>query len=500
MRYVLDAKTAKEVDRYTIEEIGIPSLVLMERAALAVAKKTAEIAADFGRLVRICAVCGCGNNGADAVAAARILTSQGMNVDIIVVGNDERATKDFSKQIEIAANSSMSFRNVATIPEYDIVIDGIFGIGLGRAVEGEYAEIINLINTSKNIVVSVDVPSGVCASTGNILGTAIKADATVTFGYNKIGLMLYPGKELAGEITVADIGFSVGALKNIPTAMYFTKEDVLGIPERDAYSNKGTYGRCLCIAGNKEMSGAAYLCGASAYRTGVGLVEIFTSEKNETVIRNLLPEAIVTGYNDNNYLELLDNKIHRADTIILGPGLGRDSISTEIVEFVLEKVDTTLIIDADALNIISCNRDLLKKSRANIIITPHIGEMARLTGLSRKEIADDPIKIAKQFANEYNIICVIKDAATVAVQPEPKNRVYINSSGCGAMSKGGMGDVLTGVIAGMLALKLEPFSATAMGIYVHGLAGELAAMDNNEHTIVASDLLQEFGKVLGRRK
>lgn len=521
MKYVLTGAMAKAVDDYTINKIGIPSVVLMERAALETASVVARIAADFGRAVRICAVCGSGNNGADGIAAARILTWQGLPVDIITAGGRGHATEEFKMQLDVAVRSGMKVRNISDtgeydkteamelrteqpvhgelpeiiVKEYDIIVDAIFGIGLSRNISGTYAKIIESINAGNNVVVSVDIPSGVNSDTGCIMGTAVHADATVTFGYNKQGLMLYPGKALAGEVTVADIGFCPEAIRTMSPAMYFTVDDIYGIPVRDEMSNKGSYGRTLVIAGSENMSGAAYLAAASAYRCGAGIVEILTHESNCGVLRSLLPEAIVMGYNAGSAVFAVRESMKKADTIILGPGLSTGPAAVGIVREVLTLSRVLLIIDADGLNIAADNMSLLRNCASTVIVTPHIGEMARLTGLSKEEILADTVSAARDFAIQNNVICVLKNASTVVASYEP--RIYINNSGCGAMSKGGMGDVLTGVIAGMSACRLEPFSAASMGVYVHGLAGEAAAAGRNMHTVLAGDLLEQFGAVMG---
>ena len=488
MKYAVDSKMAEFIDKYTIEDMGVPSIVLMERAALSVAGKVAEVAVNFNHEVKIVAVCGVGNNGADGIAAARILSWQGLNVDIVVVGDETKATKEFLEQKAIAEKSGMHFGNISSIKEYVIIIDALFGVGLSRNVEGVYAEAIDEINAGNSYVVSVDIPSGISASKGSVMGTAVKADSTVTFGYHKIGMLLYPGKEYAGEVTVSDIGFNPNAVTKTNPAMYFVQEDIGRIPKRLTYSNKGTYLRALIIAGNEDMSGAAYLSGAAAYRCGVGLVEIFTHCNNTEVLKRNLPEAIVTGYNEENAKELLEGKIDKADVIIIGPGLGTNETSKTLLDMVIKTAKVPLIIDADGLNILSADKAVLKSYPSTVIITPHIGEMARLTGMDKQDILKDIMGTAKKFSDEYNVICVLKDAASVVTEPQT-GRVYINNSGCGAMSKAGCGDVLTGVIAAMLALRLEPFSAAAMGVYIHGLAGEKATMGINEHSLMASDLI-----------
>lgn len=500
MRYALTAAMAKETDRVTIEEIGVPSVVLMERAAEAVALKTAEIAALFNRGVRVLAVCGCGNNGADAIAAARILSWQGMSVDIAVVGNEEHSTEEYLLQKSIALKSGMTVVNITELPEYDIVIDGILGIGLKGAVREEYEEIIRLINNTRNIVVSVDVPSGVDATTGAVATEAVKADVTVTFGYIKTGILQYPGKLYAGEITVTDIGFYPEAVKSMNPPMYFTPESIQGIPSRKKDANKGTYGRLLVIAGSEDMSGAAYLSGAAALRSGAGLVEIVTHDRNAELIRKMLPEAIVTGYTEDNATDVIGSKLDKSTCIILGPGLSQSYTAEGIVDFVLNNAGIPLIIDADALNIISKDISVLKRYPSAVIITPHIGEMTRLTGMSAEAIKSDRMKVASEFAQNNNSIVVMKDAVTVVAENNSGNRMYINTSGTPAMAKAGLGDVLTGVIAGMYMLGIEPYSAAAMGTYIHGMAGELAAYEMGEHSVIATDVVDCISKVLNTNK
>lgn len=494
MEYAADSKMSKYLDNYTIDKMKVPSLVLMEKAALRVAEKAALKAAAFSGKVRIAAVCGCGNNGADGIAAARILNWQGIKTDIIIVGNEELATEEFKVQKQIGDNSGLNYTVLKAENEYDIIIDAVFGIGLSRVIEGSYADVINRINDSGAYIISVDIPSGINADNGEVMGIAVKADETVTFGYNKIGMMLYTGKEYAGQVTVADIGFAPDVIKSQKAAIYFTKEDIKMIPQRITNANKGTYGRTLIIAGSKNMSGAAYLSAAAAYRCGCGLVEVFTHEKAAPVIKNLLPEAIVTEYNDRKAVAVLKKIIQRADYIVLGPGLSQSVTSQNIVEFVLRNGKIPLILDADALNIISKKPAMLKIYKSTVIITPHIGEMARLTNCAAADIKQSAVNTALSFARDNRVICILKDA--VSVVTEPQGEYYINTSGCQAMAKGGSGDVLTGVIAGMLAVGLEPFYAAMMGVYVHGLAGELAAKEQSMHSVTASDMLDKFGQLL----
>ena len=493
MEYVLNSQMAKEIDRFTIDDIGVPSVILMERAALSVAEKTAETALDYGKNVRICAVCGCGNNGADGIAAARILTWRGIKTDIIIAGDETKATPEFFIQKKIAENSHMNFYDVSKISSYNIIIDAIFGTGLSRRITGNYSDIIRCVNDSEAVVISVDIPSGIDSTTGAVLGVAVRADRTVTFGFRKQGHMLYPGRGYCGAVTVADIGFFPDIVKKLEPAVYYTREDIRRIPERKQYSNKGTYGRTLVIAGSPGMSGAAYLAAAAAYRSGAGLVEVLTDEDNCHVIRTLLPEAIVTGYTCENASDMLESALSRAGCIIIGPGLSKSITAQMLVRNLMKEAKMPVVADADALNIIADDISILAEHGSDVVITPHVGEMCRLSGLDKNEVTGDLIKTASDMAEKYNVICVLKDAATVVAGAD--HRRYINSSGCGAMSKGGMGDVLSGVIAGLLSVGMDMFEAAAMAVYVHGLAGEAAAIGKSSHSVTAGDVLEKLSEI-----
>ncbi len=275
MRYLLDSKGMKEIDRISIDNFKIPALVLMERASLSVAK---VILKNINSKDKILAVCGMGNNGGDAIATARILTDMGYKTDILLLGDENSLSNESKIQLEIAKKMELSILINTNIKEYNIIIDGIFGIGLTRNVEGKFAEIINQINESENTVYSVDIPSGICADSGKIMNYAIIADYTITFGYEKIGLTLFPGISNAGKIIIEDIGFPKKILKKAPFNTFtYTPEDLNLIPKRKDYSNKGTYGNVLIIAGSNNMSGACYLSAKAALMTGCGLVKIITA-------------------------------------------------------------------------------------------------------------------------------------------------------------------------------------------------------------------------------
>ena len=295
MQYITDVREAKEIDRMTIQEIGIPSMVLMEKAALAVAGCVKSNAAPESHVL---AVCGMGNNGGDGVAAARMLWEDGYPVTVSLIGNEENASEEMKKQLDIARKLGIHICTGLPSGEYDVILDALFGIGLSREVTGEFADAINWINEQDALRFAVDVPSGVNASTGEILAVAVVADFTITFGTNKRGIVLFPGCNYAGNVVVADIGFPKKVVEKVlPRTYTLTREDAMEMmPPRILRSNKGSYGKVLVIAGSPEISGACYLSAAAAYRMGCGLVKVFTAAENGPVIKNLLPEALVKTY------------------------------------------------------------------------------------------------------------------------------------------------------------------------------------------------------------
>lgn len=510
MRYLVTGEQMKEIDRYTIETIGIPSLVLMERAAMAVAREAEKLA---GKNDCIWAVCGTGNNGADGIAAARMLAVKGYSVTIIIVGNMERGTREFHTQRMIAGNLKLSVVEWRDFIQgrCDLIIDGIFGVGLGRNVEGEYREVLETLGKIKNAkVVAVDIPSGIHSTTGQIMGIALKADVTVTFGWEKLGSILYPGREYCGNLVLEDIGFPLVSLKRVrPSLWTYGREDLSGLPERPAYSNKGTFGKVLVVAGCKGMCGAAYLAALAAYRMGAGLVKVMTVEENRPILQQLLPEAILAVYNPDELTEdrkgeaagesintmwekRMEKECAWADVVVLGPGIGQEPYVKDLVQSVLTSAYVPIVLDADGLNAMAANPCLEQYYTENIVITPHLGEMSRLTGRTVLEIQRDVVHTALGYSTSRGIICVLKDAATVVANRE--GQCYVNTSGNSCMAKAGSGDVLAGTIAGLLAQGMEPFEAASMGVFVHGLAGDRYRESHSQGEMLARELAQEVGK------
>lgn len=501
MEYLVTGRQAKAIDTYTIEHTGIPSLVLMERASLTIAEETAQVAAQLKLpAVRIAAVCGSGNNGGDGIAAARILHSRGYDVTIFFAGLREKMSPDCQKQLSIAENLSVPISNDTDLDAYNIIIDAIFGIGLDRPVTGTYKDWITAVNSASENggkVIAVDTPSGIHTDSGQIMGTAVHADRTVTFGYIKKGLVLYPGASCAGKVICRDIGFDPAAAKTIGLQyITYTKEDYKRLPKRYADSHKGTYGHVLVIAGSKNMAGAAYFSALAAYRMGAGLVTLYTPESNRCILQQLLPEAVLKTYPDTAPdLSALSDQLNNYQAIILGPGLGQNAASENIVRTVTASdIKIPLIIDADGLNILSKNMEWLSKSTVPTVITPHMKELSRLTGHNIQYLKENLVQVCETFTREYGVICIAKDTRTMII--DNSETIYINLSGNNGMATGGSGDILTGIIAGLCAQHMPLPEAARLGVYLHGCAGDTAAFNKGFHSMTASNILDAIPELL----
>lgn len=537
MRYVLDAASMKNVDYYSINTLGIPSVVLMERAALSVteaieSKVKGNIHTDI-----IC-VCGRGNNGADGLAVARQLYLKGYNVDVYII-NSHASTKEFDIQLNIIKNLGIECINSPDFSKYGVIVDALFGNGLSRELAGEARIVVDTINkcstsvrsqytqnsdnNGNRLVVAVDIPSGISASTGVVMGSAVNADITVTFGFEKIGHILYPAASYCGKIIRKDIGFAQypDMTRDIFTYDYSDISDML--PLRKPDGNKGTFGKALVIAGSRLYGGAAVLSSRAAARIGAGLVRTLTHISNRTAVITGNMECIVDTYDTDeecgdfvkNTETLVDKCIRWADVVCIGPGLSMEESAVKLVRSVSAKKNIKKLYDADALNIIAQYKIELDGSNddvdyeaggnsgnasykddmsdKNVVVTPHIGEMSRLTGLDIAVIKNNPIDTARTYSREHNCVCVLKDARTIVSDGE---RVYINMSGNDGMATGGSGDVLSGIITGLMAQGLTTFEASALGVYIHGCAGDEAALSNGKYSMVAGDIIDNIKNVL----
>lgn len=530
---VLDAVGMKAADRQTIEAVGIPSFVLMERAALAVADRVKAYATKDSH---IGVLCGTGNNGGDGVAVARLLKEAGYDATILLkdaalyraeesaegTPDSERpkqvsGTPEFLQQMKIAVACGVPVCEPWETKSFDIIVDALFGIGLSKPVEGAYADLLEQINRESHIVIAVDIASGISASDGKVCGMALRADETVTFGAAKWGHLLYPGKDYTGKLTVADIGFPEDVMRAQMRGMRLTPEAIERIlPGRPAYSNKGTFGKVAVIAGSKNMAGAAYFAACAAYRMGVGLVKIVTPECNREILQTLLPEAMLTTYTGKEDLpEAVSEAVGFADAVIIGPGLGQSDTAETLVSLLRDvsygrKDAPATVWDADALNTLA---EMMQKEGCisveerleymnaflpeGAVLTPHPGELSRLLGISVSEITDSFLQTAKRIATGSKATYVLKDAVTLTIN---NTGCVVNSTGNNGMATGGSGDVLCGVIAALAAAGKDPFTAAAVGVWLHGAAGDAAQKNVGAAPMIARDLLQAIGALFEEKE
>lgn len=487
----------KASDQETIQEIGIPSLVLMERAALAV--KDTLLNENFP-LNKILILCGSGNNGGDGVAIGRMLHIAGYQVDVCMLGKVDKRSEETKHQIEIAEKYGTNFVNNPEPSEYTTIVDSVFGIGLSRVLSEEYQNLFQKINESNAVVAAVDIPSGIDGNTGAVLGNAIQADYTVTFGFMKPGLLLYPGASYAGIIKVADIGiYEHPSVTYKPSIIQMDEEDCSLIPKRKPSGNKGTFGKALLIAGSYCMSGAAWMAALSCFRSGAGMVKIYTHSSNREILQQQLPEAMLSCYDEDNVsIADLNAAMKWADVIGIGPGLGTSKTAENLMQYVLSECEKPLLIDADGLNILSNHKDWLINKRCECVITPHMGEMSRLFGCSVKDIKDDRFMKAGTFAEKYKVTCVLKDARTIIATDS--DHFVINTTGNSGMATAGSGDVLSGMILGFMAQGMSIETAASMGVWIHGIAGDHAKEQWGEYSMKAGDIISSIIPVMKKLK
>ena len=480
----------KNWEKQAMENYKVPSLLLMERAALSVVE---ELANGFYDLKKIFIACGTGNNGGDGLAIARLMKEKGYDVDVCIVGALDRFSADAKQQFEMYKAVSGNFVTAPVYDEYTVIVDAVFGIGCNRDIIGLAAEVIDAINRADAPVVAVDVPSGVSSDTGKICGIAVKASKTITFFTEKLGMILYPGRECCGEIIVADLGIPFRECKECKVITY-TEEDMKKLPKRKENSHKGTYGKVLVIAGSPKISGAAYLCAAGAYRMGAGLVKIYTPKENQLAMQILLPEALLEVYDRNRpSVKQLKECMEWADVIVIGPGFGTERAAEKILNYVITKSAVPVVVDADGINILAKSKTCLMDKKVPVVLTPHIQEMARLTGKTKETIVNHPMGEAKNFTEDYDVTLVLKDARTIVAKEN--EFAFINTSGNSGMATGGSGDVLAGMIGGLIAQRMEVHEAARLGVYLHGKAGDAAAAAKGAYSMTATDILDGISEV-----
>lgn len=495
---VISKETMQALDKHMIHQMHIPSLLLMENAAFGI---TSAVCATHSKSTKIVTVCGRGNNGGDGFAAARQLLAKGYDVSVYLISRKADLKGDaavnaafFHQHIIEITNETQAAEHFTNL-QGCIVIDAIFGIGLSRDISGLFATVIDLINSSGAYIIGCDIPSGIDANNGMVLGTAIHANETVTFQCAKPGLLLYPGREYTGTLTVKEIGlhgeFDIGNVRAISGGLTLKK--------RAANSHKGTYGKLACVVSSQGMSGAGLMCVGSALKAGAGMVTAGVPCSLQSIFSTRHPECMTFALDEadgslsencNSDLEAL---MVQKTAMAVGCGLSTSNGAKKAVTHLLQNYDIKKVFDADALNIIAQNTQLLSTKEGDIILTPHLVEFSRLSGLSTTEILNDPINVAQNFACKYTITLVLKGATTIVTNGNDTSLILTGSPG---MAKGGSGDVLTGVIGGLLAGGMDCYDAAVYGAYICGKAGEAAAASLGQYSMTPMDTLENISTVM----
>ena len=502
---LVTADEMRAYDTYTIQNIGIRTEVLMERAALALTDECLLLLREAHKKpqeAKILCVCGTGNNGGDGLACARLLSDRGVKAKVLLVGNREKLSEAAAYEYRILQAYGVpvvSFKEEGFPAEkFSVIVDALFGTGISREITGDFRQVIETINDLPGNVVAADIPSGIDSDTGKIRGTAIMADRTVTFGFAKRGLYLYPGVSYAGKVRTADIGITERSFSVGEPGMYTLTGDGLSLfQNRRPDGNKGTFGKILIAAGSKNMAGAAVLCAKSAYRAGAGMVKVVIPESIREAVITSLPEAMIFSYEKEEELseaerEELKKSMDWADVLLAGPGLGAGEAARVLTELFLQNREKKLLLDADALNALSREETLYKLAAqrgGNTVLTPHMGELARLLHIPVSEVKEDELAAAKRLQADIHAVVAGKSARTYVC--DGSHKIFLNTAGNDRMATAGSGDVLSGMIGAMLAGGLFPYEATVAGVYLHACAGDAAAKREKGMGLCATDLLRE---------
>lgn len=487
---ILSAEQTRRADQYTIENEPISSIDLMERASVSF---SVSFQSKFNNDHSIHIFCGTGNNGGDGLAVGRILETNGYDVDIYVIGSTEKGSADFNTNLIRLGSDHHRLHSQEQFPELgpsDVIIDAIFGSGLTRELGGLHAQLIDHLNNQKASRISIDIPSGLFADQLSS-GVIFKADHSVSFQLPKLAFMFPENHQYVGDWEIADIGLSTEFIKHELTATYFVDiiEVESRIQPRSKFDHKGTFGKALIVAGSRGKMGAAVLSGGAALRSGLGLLTMHVPACGLNIMQTSLPEAMVNVDNSDYAISNLVG-VDNYSVVGMGPGLGKDKVTCQMLAKFLESYQGSLVLDADALNIISENRQLLQLLPENTIMTPHPAEFKRLVG----DWSDDFDRLEKQkeFSSDFKVIIVLKGAHSAITSPEGK--VFFNSTGNPGMGTAGSGDVLTGVITALAAGQYSPLDAAIIGTFMHGLAGDLSAEEMGQTGLIAGDIIDYLPK------
>ncbi|MEA1960101.1 MAG: NAD(P)H-hydrate dehydratase [Bacillota bacterium] len=509
---LLNADEMRDIDRRATEEYGIPSILLMENAGL----RIVELIEDLGRGVKglhVVILAGRGNNGGDGLVAARHLINGGAKVDTFLLGDSQELTQDSGINYDMLGRVKAGIyplrqeedldKLMVSLLSADVIIDAIYGIGFHGSLGEFETQVAKLVNWSQATVISADIPSGVEADTGKIHGEAIRADYTVTFALPKVGLVLDPGKEYAGTLTVADISIPRVLLSDPRVSTHLIDGPMVQhhFAPRRSETHKGTFGHALIIGGSAGMTGAVIMSAYAALRAGAGLVTTAVPESLLSLVDTTVLEIMTRPLPQTRgaaisleALPAIENLLGTSSVCAIGPGMSRYPEANAILRFVLKNSGIPVIIDADGINALQGDASILKDRQVPVVLTPHPGEMARLTGLSAEAIQQNRLEIARRYALLWGITLVLKGNKTVIASPN--GELFVNICGNPGMATAGSGDVLTGIIAGLIAQGLKPLDAAVAGVYLHGMAGDQVVLKTGERGLVAGDLIQAIPDIL----
>ena len=499
---LVTASEMKEIDRKSAEAFGTPTLDLMENAGKGLAK---VIQKHYPDAERIAIFCGKGNNGGDGLVAARHLSGKANVVVFLLCRKNEingnakvNLDKFKGKLFEITEEEDFR-KTVSGAAKADIIVDAILGTGLISGVSGRLKAVIDGINALNKKVVAADIPSGIDPNTGQIMGAAIKSELTITFGIPKAGLYLFPGSDYSGKIEVIDIGFPDALVsgEGIKTGI-IEKADITPLfPERPKDTHKGIFGHLLVVAGSRGKTGAAAMASNAALRSGAGLVTLAVPKNLQPIYEMKLTEVMTEPLSESEKWSISENALGEIlalsegkNAVALGSGIEPTSAAVKVMAGLIKELSHPVVIDAGGIDAIIANRDILKNAKGPRIITPHPGEMGRLLGISSMNVQADRVGIAKAFAEENNVVVVLKGAHTVIAVPE--GRAFINTTGNPGMATAGTGDALTGIIGGLLAQGFNPEHAALASVYLHGVAGDMVKDEKGEYGIMATDLIEKI--------
>ncbi len=488
---VLSVSQIRALDQYTIKNEPIASIDLMERAAMAFCESyTDTFPSDYP--VFIC--CGTGNNGGDGLAIARLLVKKGYKVQISIIGNVQLGSEDFkiNKQ-RLPKKVNCTYDDLPKLEEHAIVIDALFGSGLSRPVEGVFADIINKINELSNVKVAVDIPSGLFADHPTASKVVVKADFTITFQLPKLAFFFPESYPYCGEWQVVDIGLSEEEMTNMATDYFLIMPDQIRAELRTygKFSHKGTRGHALLISGSYGKIGATVLAARAALRSGLGLLSILAPQCGYSILQTAVPEAMLIEEDSAKEIAHLPT-IATYNAIGIGPGIGQGASAKKVLEQLLQESTTPLVIDADALNLLSKHTELLQLLPKESILTPHPKEFERLVGAWGNDF--ERFEKQRDFSQRHQVIVVLKGAYTSISLPD--GRVYFNVTGNPGMAKGGSGDVLLGLITGLQAQGYSPENAAILGVFLHGMAGDVAADLLSQNAMLPSDIIEALPEVM----